>query len=254
MRMALSLQGPDGAGAARVQIVVEADGSRLQVAQTAKGAKASLDLNILAVSRDRPTVLPLGETIDIGLGPHEAADWWALFREVRLPPGVAQVRTTIRDRASGAMGTVAARIEVPDIDAPYLSSPFLTDRTQPPLAAGEPPRLVPTALRRFTRGRPLHCQYELFGFGGRDMPGVAQVAGGYTLQTAEGKVITVVPPTLISTDGHRVVRRITLPTAALAPGAYELLLNVEDRLAGRAFSAREAFVLEAEAALVRPQQ
>jgi VWFA-related protein len=253
LRMALSLQGPDGAGGARVQIVVEADGSRMQVAKTAQGAKASLELNILAVSRDRPTVLPLGETIDIGLGANEAADWWALFREVRLPPGVAQVRTTLRDRASGAMGTVTGRIEVPDVDGPYLSTPFLTDRTQPPLLAGEPPRLVPTALRRFTRGRPLHCQYELFGFGGRDMPGVAQVAGGYTLQTADGRAITVVPPTVISTDGRRVVRRITLPTAALAPGAYELLLSVEDRLAGRAFSAREAFVLEAEPAKNQPQ-
>jgi VWFA-related protein len=246
LRMALNLQGPDGAGGARIQIVVEADGSRLQVARTAQGAKASLELNILAVSRDRPTVLPLGETIDISLRPNEAADWWALFREVRLPPGVAQVRTTVRDPVSGALGTVTARIEVPDIEAPYLSTPFLTDRTQPPAAAGEPPRLVPTALRRFTRGRPLHCQYELFGFGGRDMPGIAQVLGGYTLRNADGVEIAVVPPTLISTDGRRVVRRITLPTAHLEPGAYELQVNVEDRLAGRAFTAREAFFLESE--------
>ena len=56
--MALSLQGPDGAGGARVQVVVEADSARLQVDQTATGAKAALELTILAVARDRPTVLP----------------------------------------------------------------------------------------------------------------------------------------------------------------------------------------------------
>ena len=79
------------------------------------------------------------------------------------------------------------------------------------------------------------------------MPGVPQVAGGYTLQAADGRVIEMVPPTLIGTDGHRVVRRISLPTARLEPGSYELLLSVEDRLARRTFSAREAFVVEAEA-------
>jgi hypothetical protein len=248
LRMALSLQGPDGAGGAHVQVVVEVDGSRLQIEKTATGAKAALELTILAVARDRPTVLPLRETLDIGLKPNDLAGWLALFREVRLPPGVAQVRATLRDRAGGATGTVSARVEVPDIDAPYLSTPFLTDRTQPPLVPGEPPRLVPTALRRFTQGRPLHCQYELFDFGGRDMPGVAQVAGGYTLQAEDGRVIEIVPPTLIATDGHRVVRRITLPTERLPPGVYELLLSVEDRLARRAFSAREAFVVEVEVA------
>ncbi|PYQ46386.1 MAG: hypothetical protein DMF78_26470 [Acidobacteria bacterium] len=236
------------AGGARVQVVVEVDGSRLQIDKTAAGSKAALELTILAVARDRPTVLPLRESLDIGRRPEDVAGWLALFREVRLPPGVAQVRATLRDRAGGATGTVTARVEVPDIDAPYLSTPLLTDRTQPPLVPGEPPRLVPTALRRFTHGRPLHCQYEVFGFGGRDMPGVAQVAGGYTLQAEDGRVIEMVPPTLIATDGTRVVRRITIPTERLEPGAYELLLSVEDRLARRAFSARAAFVVEAEVA------
>jgi hypothetical protein len=86
----------------------------------------------------------------------------------------------------------------------------------------------------------------VFGFAGRDMPGVPQVAGGYTLQAADGRVIEMVPPTLIGTDGHRVVRRLSLPTARLEPGAYEILFDVQDGLAHRAFSAREAFVIEPE--------
>jgi hypothetical protein len=151
-------------------------------------------------------------------------------------------------RSSGAAaGTVTARIEVPDVEAPYLGTPLLTDRTQPPLVPGDAPRLVPTARRLFPQGRALRCQYEVFGFGGRDMPGVPQVTGGYTLQAADGRVIETVSPTLIGTDGHRVVRRITLPTTRLGPGSYELLLNIEDRLARRTFSAREAFAVEAEA-------
>jgi hypothetical protein len=32
----------------------------------------------------------------------------------------------------------------------------------------------------------------------------------------------------------------------LEPGAYEILFNVQDRLAQRAFAGRESFVIEAE--------
>jgi len=246
LRLAASLQAPDGAGKARVQMVMEVDGSRLRLEEVPEGAKAALDLTILAVARDRPTVVPLGETINVGLTSKKGAEWWTFVREVLLPPGVAQIRATVRDHAGAAAGTVTARIEVPDVEKPYLGTPLLTDRTQPPLVRGDAPRLVPTARRRFTQGRPLHCQYEVFGFGGRDMPGVPQVAGGYTLQAADGRVIEMVPPTLIGTDGRRVVRRISLPTARLEPGAYELLFDVQDRLARRTFSAREAFVIEPE--------
>ena len=251
--MAASLQAPD-AGKARVQMVMEVDGSRVRLEEAPEGAKAALDLTILAVARDHPTVVPLGETINVALTSKKGAEWWTFVREVRLPPGVAQIRATVRDQAGAAAGTVTARIEVPDVEAPYLGTPLLTDRTQPPLVRGDAPRLVPTARRRFTQGRPLHCQYEVFGFGGRDLPGVPQVAGGYTLQAADGRVIEMVPPTLIGTDGHRVVRRISLPTARLEPGAYEILFDVQDRLAHRTFSAREAFVIEPEtpAASLRP--
>jgi VWFA-related protein len=178
VRLAASLQAPDGAGNARVQMVMEVDGSRLRLEEVPEGAKAALDLTILAVARDRPTVVPLGETIDVALTSKKGAEWWTFVREVRLPPGVAQIRATVRDHAGAAAGTVTARIEVPDVEKPYLGTPLLTDRTQPPLVPGDAPRLVPTALRRFMRGRPLHCQYEVFGFGGRDMPGVPKVTGG----------------------------------------------------------------------------
>ena len=246
VRLATSLQAPDGKGKARVQMVMEVDGSRLRLEEVPEGAKAALDLTVLAVARDRPTVVPFGETINVALTSKKGAEWWTFVREVLLPPGVAQIRATVRDHAGAAAGTVTARIEVPDVEKPYLGAPLLTDRTQPPLVRGDAPRLVPTARRRFTQGRPLHCQYEVFGFGGRDMPGVPQVAGGYTLQAADGRVIEMVPPTLIGTDGRRVVRRISLPTARLEPGAYELLFDVQDRLARRTFSAREAFVIEPE--------
>ena len=231
--------------AATVLTVVEVDGDRVRTAETAGGETARLELSILAVSRDQPKVLPLAQTVEMKLRPQDKG-WWAFFREVRLPPGVAQLRVRVRDMASGAQGAVAQRVEVPDVEAPYLSTPFLSDATQPPREKGEPPQLVPTARRTFTARGTLYCQYELFMFGGRDLPGVPRVTGGYTLSRSTGEVVTTVPPTPIDTDGTRVVRRLAWPLAAMTPGTYDIVLTVEDHLANRTFSSRERFEVAAQ--------
>ncbi len=49
------------------------------------------------------------------------------------------------------------------------------------------------------------------------------------------------PPTLIATDGSRVVRRLALPLERIGPGAYDLVLTVEDHLANRTFTDQERF-------------
>jgi hypothetical protein len=241
LRLAAYVQGPDVAGSVRVLVTLEVDGRHVR----SRGGKGSLDIAILGMARDQPKVLPLRQTLEMTLGEADVTAWWAFFREIRLPPGVAQVRAMVRDRATGAVGTVSQRLEVPHPDAPYLSTPLITERTQPPLEAGEPPRLVPSASRSFPSRTPLFFQYEVFGFGGVSLPGVARVLGGYTLKASDGSVLAMELPTPIQTDGTRVVRRVTLPVESLEPGAYEVLLTVEDQLAKRTLSARESFTLEA---------
>lgn len=242
LRLACYVQAPDGAGAARVLIALELDGDRIRF----ENARGSLDLTIAAVERDHATVVPLDEILDLRLAPKDAG-WLALFREIRLPPGVAQVRARVRDRASGAVGMVAERIDVPNVNQPYLSTPLLTDRVQPAPQPGEPPRLVPVARRRFRASSPLFCQYEMFGFGGYMLPGVPRVLGGYTLRAADGRIVVMEPLTLIASDGQRVVRRLTLELGRLQPGSYELSLTVEDQLAQRELTTRESFVIEGAA-------
>jgi VWFA-related protein len=248
VRVASYLQNPDGAGAARILVVIEVDGDRVRTTPSERGEeKARLELGILAVSRDQPKVLPLAQTLELTLRPRDRG-WWAVFRDVRLPPGVAQVRVRVRDAASGAEGSVAQRIEVPDVEAPYLSTPFLSDALQPPREPGEPPQIVPTARRTFPTRGTLYCQYELFQFGGRDLPGVPRVTGAYTLARSTGELVMSAPPTYVTTDGSRVVRRLALPLEPLTPGAYDLVLTVEDHLANRTFTARERFEVAADAA------
>jgi VWFA-related protein len=244
LRVASYLKSPDGAGGATVLMVIEVDGDRVRTAEAAGSEVARLEMSILAVSRDQPKVLPLAQTVEMKLRPQDKG-WWAFFREVRLPPGVAQLRVRVRDTASGAQGAVAQRIEIPDVEAPYLSTPFLADATQPPREKGEPPQLVPTARRTFAARGTLYCQYELFMFGGRDLPGVPRVTGSYTLSRVNGEAVASAPPTLIGGDGTRIVRRLSWPLAGLAPGAYDLVLTVEDHLANRTFTSRERFEVTA---------
>jgi hypothetical protein len=252
VRMTSYLQGPDGLGAARVLIALEFDGNKVRVDPTPTGGKATLDLAILAVQRDQPKVIPLDQAIELTLRKTDVG-WWALFREVRLPPGVAQIRTVVRDRGTGVLGSVSQRIDVPNVEAPYLSTPLLTDRTFPAKQAGEPPQLVPSASRRFAADRPLFCQYEVFSFGGQSMPGVVRVAGGYLLERATGEVVASAPPSAIATDGNRVVRRLMFPADRLTPGAYALVVTVEDLLGQRTLSTKESFLIEGkEGAEVTP--
>jgi hypothetical protein len=136
-------------------------------------------------------------------------------------------------------------VTIPNVEAPYLSTPLLADRTQPGAVAGDPPRLVPTAGRRFAARGQLFCQFEMFGYAGQKLPGVARVTGGYTLTADDGRVVERSLPSPIATDGERVVRRIALPLARLAPGGYTLALEVEDKLSGHRLTAREWFHVEA---------
>jgi hypothetical protein len=134
-------------------MVMEVDGSRLRLEEAPQGAKAALELTILAVARDRPTVVPLGETINVALTSKKGAEWWTFVREVRLPPGVAQIRATVRDHARGPRRGhghgphrgARRRGALPGDAAPHRSAPAAA-------RARDAPHLVPTARAASRKG------------------------------------------------------------------------------------------------------
>ncbi len=254
LRMAAYVTDTNGAGAARVQVVLEIDNSQVEVNRSLTPWKASLDLSILAAGLSRPPTVPVDEHLDLTLGPSDVGNgWWLVSREFMLPAGVSQIRALVRDAGTGHAGLVAERIEVPDVDQPYLSTPLLSDRTLPPLRTGEPPRLLPTARRRFERHGTLYCQYEVFNFGGLSLAGVPQLFGGYALERPDGTVVSEEPPSAIATDGRRAVRRIALPLEKLEAGPYFLGLTIQDRLSGRTLTSRVGFEVQSQEA-VPPQE
>jgi hypothetical protein len=177
-----------------------------------------------------------------------------LSRDAVLPPGEWQIRAWVRDLGSRRSGLLTHRISVPDPERPYLSTLMLSDRTMPPSAPGEPPRLVPSAHRRFGSRGDVVCQYEVFAFGGKGLAGVPKLAGGYSLQRSGDVPVRMVEPTPIQKAGERAVRRIVLPLSELEDGHYTIVVVVRDELAGRRLVTRESFVVERTARESTPQE
>ena len=166
----------------------------------------------------------------------------SLTRELRLPPGVAQVRALVRDTASGLGGTVTQRLEVPALDVPYLTTPVVTDRMI--MARGQSARLVPLAHRRFRPQGYLFCSYEVVGMTNAQGEATTRVAGGFTLRKADGQIVSQSSPTPIAVAlGGRVARLFALPLSGLATGDYELVVDVVDEATGRTLQSHEVFIV-----------
>ncbi len=247
LRVAPYVLEADKTGLARVLVALEVGTSTIHFSGTGDRRQATLDLTILGLSRDQARLFPIDERMKLDLEGKATGGWLTLSREIRLPAGVAQVRVLVRDTATGRAGTVAQRLVVPALDRPYLATPILTDRIETP--RGGSPRLVPLAHRRFRPEGRLYCVYEVFGMKDSQGRAATRVAGGYTLQAAGGRLVSMAPPTPIAVDlGGRVVRMLALPLDGLDEGDYELILEVVDQGSGQTLVTREAFVLERGAA------
>jgi VWFA-related protein len=233
-------------GLARVLVVLEVDTSRLALKVVGERRTGAIDLTLLGMGRDQGKTFPLDERVQIDIEERAAGGWMTLSREIRLPPGVAQVRALVRDVSSGLAGTVTERIEIPPLDIPFLATPILTDRMI--TARGQAPRLIPVAHRRFQPKGHLFCSYEVVGMANSRGEATLRVAGGFTLRKADGQIVNQADPTPIAVAlGGKVRRLFALPLAGLAAGEYELVLDVVDEATGRTLQSREAFVLEASA-------
>lgn len=76
----------------------------------------------------------------------------------------------VRDPASGAIGSVQHRLEIPFPGELRVSTPILTDRILAAASPVERPRPALAAHRVLPGGGGLYCEYEVFGAA---WPGVA---------------------------------------------------------------------------------
>ncbi|HSD28148.1 MAG TPA: VWA domain-containing protein [Vicinamibacteria bacterium] len=171
-------------------------------------------------------------------------------RAVVLGPGRYRVRLAAREDATGLLGSVWRRVEVPDL-APgrlALSSLFLLREGVPPATPAAPdagPVLnTVQALPRFSRTESLYLQLQAYNpkrdaSGAIDLVAQAEVLrGGVVVGTAAPEpMVEGEPP---GTVPH--VSRIRLQR--FEPGEYELRVTVNDRNASTLATRVAAFTIE----------
>ena len=95
-----------------VHVLVAAELDATAVAPGPDGT-ARLEVSAQVAMRDSGRVFRQDAAVTIAAAAGEGPAWRAFTREFELPPGVAQVRLVVRDLASGAIGSVLQRLEVP---------------------------------------------------------------------------------------------------------------------------------------------
>ena len=178
-----------------------------------------------------------------------------VVRDFELAPGGYQAKIVVRDKNSGAIGTVIHEFEVPGPGALRVSTPLITDTLQPgergtpsAVPAGSSANVRPAMVvrREFPAEGMLYCQYEVYGAVNDKKSGMPRVTAGYQIRRTDGTVVTEVPPSPITpTSIGKLSRLVGTGLPGAAPGEYELVLSVKDEIAGKSVEVREPFTLVA---------
>lgn len=170
-------------------------------------------------------------------------------QQLRLKPGLYQVRVAVRERSSGRTGAAMQWIEIPDISSGGfgLSSLFLGERKEEvregTQAAAGPRSIIVDVDHRFARTSILRFQtYVYDATSGQNGPEVwiqTQVFRNrrQVMSIAPGKVP-------LTTDAARLPYWSEIPLDSLPPGQYVLLVSATDRIRNRSTAQQIKFSVE----------
>jgi hypothetical protein len=250
LRMTAHVLGASAAGKANVVLVAEADPAALGFRR--QGARFSdiLESYVVVSSRDTGENFHREKTIELSLPPEAKAQlessWLPVVREFDLGPGVYQARLLLRDRQNGRMGTVRHEFTVPPLEGFRTSTPILTDTVQPPPAGSSaPPRPLPVARRRFDAGRTLYYVFEVFG-AQRGDGGAPRVTAGFEIRRADGSSLAQQPAVAVAPGpGGELGQAFPFSLRGVPPGDYEVVLHVQDEVAGKTLEVDDPFTVAA---------
>jgi VWFA-related protein len=236
------VQEPRPGDKVHVLVAAELDASRLALEHKGDAQVGRVDVTVVAVNRDTGIGFRHDDTVDVRVPAGEAPGWRALLREFELPPGISQARVVVRDTATGAMGSVTQRFEVPVPGSLHLSTPIVTDRVEPAVDPKGLPRPALAVHRVFAPGGGLYLQFEVFG--ASRQKGGPHVTAGLEIWAAGSRLARKVDPTPIAADaGGRLVREMGISLEGMGEGPYDLVLDVQDETTGARLKHRESFVL-----------
>jgi VWFA-related protein len=229
-----------------VHVLVAAELDVSAVAASATGG-TRLEVGAQVSMRDSGRLFRQDAAMTVAGAAGEGPAWREFTREFELPPGVAQVDLVVRDPASGAIGSIQHRLEIPFPGELRLSTPILTDRVLPGEKPGDRPRPALAAHRVFPGGGGLYCEYEVFG-AARPGGALPRVTAGFEIRSGDGTVVREAAATPIASDAKgRVVRLVGAALQGLREGPYDLVIDVRDERTGERLVRHEPFALEGPA-------
>ena len=255
LRLATYTLEPVTGGKTRVLAAVEVDFAALTAEERHGRRVAHLELRVETSARDGGEGWIQSLSVEGEPRPATAGSvpqWETVRVEFELPVGLHQVRASARESATGKVGIVTQRVEVPHATGLRLSTPIVSDSVAP--SSQESSGLQPQAVahRSFMggSGRPLFCAFEVIGAAAESGTERREVSVGFDLANGTGQVVATLPQTaLVPAADGRLRAVLALPLAELPAGVYELRLTTEDHLGQRTETLREGFAVESAAAI-----
>lgn len=153
-------------------------------------------------------------------------------RQLRLAPGVHELRLGVRDEGSGRVGTDTITMHVPRLDAGTLGTPAPYHVSEPRPTVASPPRLLvtPRATLTFSRDTVLRVYVEGYGAAGGEDGAASRITVLATVSGEDGAEVWRDSATLAPTMGGGSLSggrelasgTLTLPAARLGMGAAVL--------------------------------
>ncbi len=175
-------------------------------------------------------------------------------QQLRLPPGLYQVRVALRERGSGRTGSAQQWIAVPEISPGSLqgslqmSSVFVGERKTADVGPGAalvsatPGSVLVNVTRRFERSSALRFQTYLYNASGSDADVEIEAR---VLQ--DGATMMTLPAARVPTDSFKdnaLPYWAELSLAGLRPGYYQLQVTATDRRTKTSAVQRVHFIVQ----------
>jgi VWFA-related protein len=245
LRMTHHVFGEAAPRKARVLLTAEVDVRRLAFEESDGRSLDTLEFLLVVTHRESGEYQRRDKSLELKLSADVRASmersWLRKNDELELVPGGHLAKLVVRDKRSGTIGSIAHEFEVDDPRQWHASTPILSDALEP-RGEGEPLRPVIPARRSFQTGATLYYQFEVYGSVPDPASGMPRVSAGFLVRSGDGAVVTRGQPALIRPAGEGRIARIgVVPLEGMAAGRYELVLDVEDQVAGRRMVVTEPF-------------
>lgn len=233
---------------ASMQIAREALGG-----MTGETQRSEIDVVGAAID-DRGVIVTFKQVLTVTPDPSAQNQRQAVVwnQQLKLPPGLYQVRVAVRERSTGRTGSAQQWIEVPDISKGglQLSSLFLGERKaegRDEKFATAPRAVMVDVDRRLTRSSVLRFQTYIYNAARASQATPPDVL----IETRifrDNRVVVTTPPAKLPTDTTKDLTRLPywaeIALDQLSPGRYALEVTAIDRTTKASTSQRAVFIIE----------